>query len=418
MGRLSDFLDYLQGRRAMLGTLEKRLCLIQEKYETFFQEVERVREVELSQLTAHILAARSGEGPPLPEAVNHALDRACEEVERELTQTLKKLHKDQAALEKKAEALRQLSVRAEAAVHEKNVALDQQEEALKARNVELVQRIATYNQRIRTMSRGFGFLANLFRMRALARERRELEQQKADVVARVDQLRDRWKEAEKGFFDEERDRAERWVKLQTELSALATKINYLEQTAPEIRLRSTVERVLYPYRPNLPRPTDQDPECPRCGSHNAVGTHFCRICAQRLQGDRPDFEGSLEEIAELNQHHGEFQEGMKASQEVIGLVRGLISGFKAFEKSVEDVIDSENKYPLPPLELEVPRESRTFGEAMEQRLIAVAANLSEQPTVFAGRVKGLMDDLLTAEKIKTFFEAMGEELSHQAETQW
>jgi len=187
MGTLKDFDNYLKGRVATVKKVEGRLCKLQEKYETFFSEVSKVREGELQQLTEHILEDRG----KLPDAFNTALDRAQMEVEREFDAELKRLTEERAALLKKAEQARQASIKGEQAARKKNVDLDQQEEALKTRNEALLAEIARFNEEIRGLGRGFGFFANLFKMRGLTSRRQELNAEQADVAARIDALRAR-----------------------------------------------------------------------------------------------------------------------------------------------------------------------------------------------------------------------------------
>ena len=167
MGNLKSFIKYLDDRINVISDCEKRLCALQEKYETFFGEVAKVRESELQQLTEHILADRSS----LPAWFDRALEQAEAEVERELAEKLAKLEGQHRELAEKAERLRVLSVGEEQKIRKKNVSLDAAEEELKARNQKLLADIAEYNGRIRQMGRGFGFFANFFKMRQLAAER-------------------------------------------------------------------------------------------------------------------------------------------------------------------------------------------------------------------------------------------------------
>jgi hypothetical protein len=182
--------------------------------------------------------------------------------------------------------------------------------------------------------------------------------------------------------------------------------------------RTAIEKVLFHRMPDLPAPAPGDPPCPRCKQPNPSAHHFCHICAQRLTDDRPDFEGSIREIAEINLHHRRFSEGMQACQEIIGLVRGLISGVDAFCESVEDMIASEKKYPLPKLQIEVPARSVSYGGNFDKLAEASGEDHSLHPKVFAGQIQALIAEVYTEKNIKDYFETMGAELSRQADKQW
>ena len=418
MGRLTDFLNYLNERQRTVQAIEDHLCALQQKYETYFSEVLQVREHELQQLSEHVLADRAGEGSKLPGSFNEALDAARAEMAEQYTDQLKRLNRRLEDLQQQVEQRRQESVEGEKASHSQNVELDQQEEELKARNEQLLARIAEHNRTIKQLGKGWGFFANLFKMRALARQRKTLDDQSADLAARIEDLRRRWDAADGEHAAAEQGLRESWVDLQTEVATLQTKVSFLEESRDSIIARSALEQVLFENRPTLASPQASDPPCPRCAVPNPKSNHFCYICGKRLVQDRPDFEGSVAEMSELNLHHQRFSEGMRACQELIGLVRGIKSGVEAFTSSVADVQSSEQQYPLPKLNIDVPASSVTFGQNFDHLLRVVGQGVPLHPKAFAGHVEQVIGTVFTEDNIKDYFETMGEELSKQADSQW
>ncbi len=413
MGRLKDFTGYLEERMRLLQKAEERLCALQAKYESFFGEVSKVREAEIEQLIAHSLRDRKA----LPDWFNQALDRAQAEVEQELAAKVAALEAERDRLLKEAEELRQGSQAAEEAVRQKNAVLDRQEEQLKERNAKLLASIGDYNRRIQELGHGFGFFANFFSMRSLAAQRRRLDTEQADVAANIEALRAKWVDADAKHAEKERFRKARWLELSGSAAALGAKLEALQAEREKLLVRSTVERALG----ELEREASGDDGgslCPRCSTRNPATNHFCHICAQRLVADRPDFAGSIEEVSELNRHYQQFGDGMRACQEIIGLVRGLMSGIDAFSKSVADVQESEKKYPLPKLKIDVPKASQDYGRRFDELAAAVQEDQSLHPKAFADTIQAMVTNVLTEEKIKAYFETMGEELSRQAKAQW
>ncbi len=414
MGNLKELRGYLRGRREVVGALEGDLCALQEKYEQFFQEVSQVREQELQQLTGHILADRAA----LPEGFRVALDKAEVAVARELDGKLKLLKAELATQHKRAEQLRQRSLRLEAALRKQNLELDQQEEQLKARNEDLLARVAAYNAQVAQLGRGWGFFANFFRLRALAAEREALAQQQQDLAARIEQLRQQWAAAAGQHQEEEQALQQRWREQHLAAGLLQAKLDALQATEAALRRRSVIERVLYDLAPDRRPGRAGDPLCPRCASPNPPENRFCQSCARRLGADRPDFAGSVEEMAELNLHHERFSQGMKACQEIIGLVRGLGAGIDAFSESVDKVLRTQRKHSLRELEIDVPAESLAYGRRFDALRAELPAGRTLHPVDFARQVRGVLDEVLTEAKIKAYFEAMGKELSRQADRQW
>jgi hypothetical protein len=82
------------------------------------------------------------------------------------------------------------------------------------------------------------------------------------------------------------------------------------------------------------------------------------------------------------------------------------------------MIASENRYPLPKLEIEVPGSSVAYGRNFDKLLEAVQDDQSLHPKAFAERINGWIEGVYTEQNIKDFFETMGEELSRQAKRQW
>ncbi len=385
MGRLKDFIAHLDERAELVATIEQKLCALQAKYESYFSELDRVRESELAQLQAELTTARA-----LPGGLGEALATARTKVERELDAKLAALRAELEAGRAEAEAVRAESARELEKLHRKNTELDAREERLKAESAGLCAELDAHNAKIRELGSGFGFFSNLFKMRAVAEEKRALEERQAALAAQIEQLRETWVKVDQAAAEREEKRRLAWLEKRARLSALEAKLEALETTRPQLVLRSTLEEALL-TRVREPRAAAPgDPPCPRCKVPNPPEHYFCAICAQRLQPDRPDLEGSIEELAQVNLHHRRFAEGMRAGQELIGLVRGLRSGLLAFRKSVESVLDSEQRYPLPKLQLDVPEESVRYARHFDELLATVSRDHALLPAEFAGVVKKLV----------------------------
>ena len=414
MARLKDFRHYLDDRRAALENTEILLCELQEKFESYFAEVAKARENELAQLIEHTLADRSS----LPGWYIRELDSAQRQVEAELSAKIETLEGQRTLLLDRAEEARAASLDREKRVKTLNSALDREEEQLKVRNATLLAEIEAFNHTISDMGRGFGFFSNLFKMRQLAARKKAIDVEQNDVSARIEALRARWKRSEGEHGEKEQQLQIDWRQVENEAAALSTKLESVRRSQAQLVVRTTVERVLAKHRGEDPSPSDDDPKCSRCTVGNPSANHFCHICAQRLGGDRPDFDGSMEEMAEINRHFERFSEGMAACQQIIGLVRGLKSGVDAFTESVAEVQESERKYPLPKLEISVPDESVAFGRGFDTLLKMAKQSYSVHPKVFASHIEQVIGGSFDEEAIKGYFERMGGELSTQADSQW
>jgi len=399
MGSLSEFRKFIEAKIEQIKALEEKLDGYQQKFESFFQEVERVRESEFGQLEAHLVKDRDS----LPKDFLKAVDKHWRDEKTLFEEKLEDLRTRHRALLDAAEAARSTSLEAERAVRERNKSLDGEEEALKTRAADLMARVEAHNDRIRDLGWGFGFLANYFKMRGLAAENKVLKREQREVAATIEKLR-----------------KEQWEDGVAEAAAVQTKIEYLESVRDRVIQRGAFEKLLFERRPDLTAPQADDARCPRCAQPNPSDHHFCHVCAQRLKEDRPDFEGSLLEMAELNHHHKRFSEGMKTNQEVIGLLRGVRSGLEAFQASVDDMMQSQRKYSLGKLDVEVPDSCLAFDAHFDQLkdTLEKDENLHLHPLDFGALMKEQVDRVFSEEAIKAYFEALGEELNTKAKAQW
>jgi len=414
MAGLTDFEAFVLGRCRVVEKIEQRLCAIQEHYEDFYAEVTRVKEGELDQLEELVHRRRDS----LPDWLADALDKERPAVEKELDERTEALRAQAAEVRQAAEAGRLKSSQEEREIHARNQSLDDKEEALKARNEELLKRIAGYNARIREMSSGFGFFSNLMLVRRMRTERQELDREQADVAAHIDLLRSKWASAEAVFVKTEEERQSAWVAARSATAEVETRLQWLEDSRERVLYRTTLQRAIGRH-PGVELKSGRDDQpCPRCEYANPREAHLCQVCGNRLLDDDPGLEGSLTEIAEAVRIHETFTEGMAACQGIIGLMRGLKSGHDAFVSSVQDMLDTQNRYPVSVLEIDVPGKAVAYGAIFDEVLQTLPEGKHRHPVVFAEEVEQLLAGRLGEEAIQTYFETMGEELTRCADAQW
>lgn len=413
MGSLHSFSRHLRQRKQLVEGGEKQLLDLQRQYEAFFQEVSSVREHELGQLATEI-SRRAG---ALPLGLDAALASARAGAEAELDRKLAVMRARHDKLSAEAANTRSVSLQLENELRAQNADLDAQEEALKARNESLLRSIQSFNDRIRSLSSGFGFFVNFFGMRALQTERIRIDQEQADVAARIDALRQRWADRDAEHEQQQKKLRDKWTELSTKASTIQTAIDHLVDTRAALVSRAALERVLLERFPQVdPDQTQGTVACPRCRTGNAPSQSFCRVCARRLQDDRPDLEGSIVEIAEVNHHYKRFSDGMRGCQELIALLVGVRCGFDAFLKSVASMIQSEQQYSLSKLSLDVPRECLEFERRFEALpgLVQSKANHPLEFARFASSAVAALDE----QNLRGYFERLGQELSTSAKAQW
>jgi hypothetical protein len=410
---LREFASYVTERSNVLDQILGRLRHAQAKYEAFFKEVCSVRESELQQLSAHIAAGRGHLPSNLDAELETAALLARDEFERKFNGQVGRCE----TILTDAESARQRALTIEPAAHRENLDLDGQEEALKARNQVLLGDITKFENSIRAASTGFGFLLQLPQLRRLQKAKHEIEQEQVDICAHIEVLRARWAARAPEVLREIENLEGEWTKQMKTASQIQARIEYLRNSRERIIGRSALELLLFQRAPQPTSSVQQAAPCPRCGACSATSRFFCAVCAERLGPDRPDFEGSMGEIAELNLHHRQFSDAMRAGQELIALFSGIRSGLHSFKKSLSSMIATESKCPVSALHVQVPPSAVEFGRTFEQFLALYSDQRSLLPTEFVAREKEITQRL-NQTSIRQFFETMGSELSRSAKTQW
>jgi hypothetical protein len=413
MGTLEQFENYIMNRIAVVSEAEQHLLSLQASYETFFQEVSAVRDHEMQQLSRHVSEQRGR----LPHGLDAALDAAAEKARAEHAALIARLQAAYSEHVSAAEQKRAAALDAERRAHEENRDLDAEEEALKTRNEQLCADIQRFAQAIREASGGFGFIVRLPSLRALQRERRRLEQEQLDVVARIERLRARWAERAPSYQALIGDCEQAWATEVAAASRVQTRIEHLRENTERMVGRTALERVLYERRPEAERtPGATSIACPRCRV-TSTAAFFCPYCAARLGQDRTDLDGSLLELAELNQHHRIFSDGMRACQEFIALVRGIRSGLESFQRSVSSMLHTQQRPEVSRLTIDVPAAAVEQGRGFDVLLATVRDPQRRHPLSFAETL-GQATRAFGQAELSRYFETMGQELTVQANRQW
>lgn len=411
---LSSFRNYIGERKELIDELSGYLDVLLQKYQQYFAELSQVRENELQQIAAAISSGKE----KLPAGVQTQLDQALREARKKLDEELEDLRAQAIESEKEAEALRQQSLASEKELRKSNVDFDVEEEALKKRNQAYLDELEQFNQRIASLGRGLGFFLNLFKMNKLNRQRHALIEQNRDLAARIEQMRSAWQDLYQDRSEEEQLIKQDWLDKRARASALRAKIEQIEAMPERLVQRSALEKILFVHQPKLKASRSGDPLCPRCQLPNNPHNHFCRVCAQRLQEDRLDLLASLDEVAELNFHFTTFSAAMKSSQTLQGMLHGMSQGLKKFKRSIEDMLDSQRTYDLPYLSLDVPAPARRYGEHFDALADVLRDSSRLTPQAFLALAELQTQQALSPAAMQDYFESMGQELSHAADSQW
>jgi len=129
--------------------------------------------------------------------------------------------------------------------------------------------------------------------------------------------------------------------------------------------------------------------------------------------------GSLGEVGELNSVHANLLKGISGSVSVLALIKGIGAGVAEFTKSVESVKASEDRYPLPKLDIDVPEFTRKLAERITELSPKIDVKFFNlHPLEFSTSFSEYTDKVFTDVNIEKFFTGMGDELNRTTKAQW
>jgi uncharacterized coiled-coil DUF342 family protein len=421
MGSLKGMLQFLGQAQDTLEGISGKLDKIQEYFNNNFSNVSMIRESEIDFLQKEFFS----DSGSFHEKIRSGFTTEIKKQEEKYRENIEELRKDLKKFQEEMESTDEKRVALLKKIKRSNRSLDKKEEKLKDDIAVCEKRINKYNKKIDELNTGFGFVLNLFKMKKLENEKEELIDTRDEFVESIEDIRSKWEEKTGAFEETEKEIRSSWNGAQVKLSMIKEKIDYIRKNREEIIKKAAFTGTLSSLKGDedfLMKKIDPEKpaKCKRCGSENRENRFFCFYCGERFAGDRPDIDGSLIEIGELNEVYNKLLEGVKSSVSFLALMKGLTKGVKEFIKSVRSVKDSQDKYPsLPNLDINVPDFTLKFYNLMkelESKINVEFFNL--HPAEFSHSLEEYEKKVFTDKNIEKFFSKMGDELNSTTREQW
>ncbi len=420
MGNLKGMLDFLNTAKKNLDEIQKKLDEIQTYFNNNFSNVNTIRRAELELLQKAFFE----DAKQFPREVSALYEKKLKVEEASFGKNLRDLEQKRADLEKELIAANNGRLNYFKRVRDRNADLDKEEEGLKSKIAALDREIGEYNGTIDELDTGLGFVTNFLRMRKIQKKKEELMEKRDGLLVHVESVRKKWDDATVKYRGEEKEIMEKWNTAQTGLSMASEKIERLKSNRAEIikkaafvsalnELKGSEDFIAKSVKAEAPA------ACPRCKSENKSNRFFCYYCGERFAADRPDVAGSLGEVGELNSVHANLLKGITGSVSVLALIKGIGTGVAEFLKSVESVKASEDRYPLPKLNIDVPEFTKKLAERITElnpKIDVKFFNL--HPLEFSTSFNEYTDTVFTDVNIEKFFTGMGDELNKTTKAQW
>ena len=376
---LASLCDYLSDNEGKIGRLRQE---IEEIHKGFVSEFAQHRENWESALTNTVDLAED-HFEDLPEALRTAVDQRLPTLRQQKAQRLqesrdrvKELETERAGVEKEAQETTE-------AVKAANPRLNEREEQLKATLASERARLAEIDAQLAQAAGGLGWLLRFARIRHLRRERKPQAAKVGAAATRLDEVRRLWVETRTTASERETRCEEAWRLRTAEIAKSQQEIEELED--------------------------DFEGACLR----EALRQHFTELTAP-LQSGLAELEQEWNQAAGFRQETQDYEGGVVAVSQIVGLLGGVAEGMGRFRESVEGVKKEQDMHAeLSHLQFAAPDFVLQFDQIWDALWPTVQDEKAaiSHPAEFAKIIQDVIGSRLTNEQIEAYFNTLGDTLN-------
>lgn len=375
---LSQFDRYLRDKSAEMRSCIATIEAIHDEFQTTFQ-----RELEIWQeLFRFCYPELTLHRNEMPAALQAYLDR----IEAE---ELARLKGEIADLEAKLTELRakmdEETAQAQAAIkalRSANPDLNRREEQLKATIVKLQDEYAQAYEQLEELQRpAFGWLTNAGAIRRLKRLQKTIKRQQAEAMQKLRATRQEWLAKVQETSETQGELRQAWQQAGITSAELQARYDHLVNNLEGLARQEGLQRALQEITEVYP-----------------------------VEGELGE---KLAEIARHNRIRADYEKGLGASSETLGLLRGIGSGLDKFGQSVSQVLAQQRRYNLRQIQIPLPHDVGVVNQTWKQleERVQDRKHMVANPLEFAEIAQQYVIGRLTPEVIERFFEQMGAALN-------
>ena len=375
---LRDFYRYLDDKRSELAAAYKDVEEVQFEFNEIFRQEMAAWQEAVSFCFPRLVTQRD----ELPADFVGRIDRVEEEERVRIRAEIADLEKKIAELQERSDALLGQGQEATDSLKRMNPELDAREEQLKARMAAYQTDYAEAYERLERLDGSpLGWLTNGGEIRKLKREQARIKREQALTLNELRQVRQAWTTRLQEISNAQAELREQWQGVSVELAQAQARRDHLQGNLDALAQQAGLQRVL----------EELDEAPPVAGE----------------LGEK------LVEVAARNKTRKEYEQGLAAVAETLGLTKGVGEGMARFQKSLGTVLEEQRRYNLKQVDVVLPEQVVALNEVWSQLGAKVRDEkaMGRNPLEFSRIVKGYIDHYLSDAQIQSLFETMGEALN-------
>lgn len=381
---LAEFHRYLDDKHRELEACYKEVEEVQFQFNDIFKrELDQWKEK-----FAYCYPRVGAQRHQMPAAFAQLIDRAEAEERARLVAEIAALGKEIGDGHAKMDELLAAAQAATASLRQENPALDQREEQLKALLAKHEDTFAQAFEKLEKLEASpLGWLTHGGKVHKLRQLQRKAKEAQAKVLEQLRQVRQEWIDDVQKAGETQSGLRQEWAQLSVKVSQAETRRTYLQTNLDALAEQGGLQRVLE----NL----SEAPDVP---------------------GELGD---ALRDLVRRNKVRRDYEGGLRAVAEALGLTKGVGEGLQRFQQSVATVLQEQRRYSLKEVHVPVPQSAVTLNETWRelQAKVTDEKHMGTHPLEFSQIVDKYIKERLTEASIQGLFESLGEALN-QATAAW
>jgi len=376
--KLAEFHRYMDEQSRQLNACYKEVEEVQFGFNDIFKRELDAWQEQFAYCFPRLAAQRKELPAPFAQHVDRVEAEERERIRKEIAELEERIRTGRAEMDRLlAEAQAESD-----ALRKANPELNDEEERLKALVVQYENEYAQAYEEMEELHRGlWGQIAHYGKIRRLKRAQRTAKRRQAEMVGQLRKVREAWNDKLKQAGERQAELRSQWQTLSMEVAQSQGRRDHLDANWEALAEQAALQRVL--------EELDSPPDVP---------------------GDLGE---GLRELVRRNKVRWDYEKGLQAVAEALGLLKGVGEGIKRFGQSVQTVLQEQRRYNLKEVEVRVPESviaiNQTWAQLAEK--VRDEKQMGKQPLEFSRLVDQYIHERLTDESIQSYFERMGEALN-------
>ncbi|MHB0857464.1 MAG: hypothetical protein ACYC5M_07810 [Anaerolineae bacterium] len=375
---LSEFHRYLDEKRRELESCYKEI----EEVQFQFNDIFRQELAGWQQQFAFCLPRVATQREQLPSEFARQINAAIDEEREKLRQEIAALEQESEEKQRAADELLGQAQKATKQLRTASPDANEQEEKLKAEMVRLQDEFAQAYEELEAIDTfPLGWLTHMGRISRLKKQQRLIKSQQNDTLKNLRQIRQGWLEQVQEVGDTQSEYRQQWQQLSVRISEAKARAEHLSTNLDALAEEKGLQRVL-----------ETLDKAPVVGGELGTG---------------------LMDLVRRNQVRRDYEHGLRAVAEALGLTKGVGEGLKRFQKSLGTVVQEQRRYSLKEVQVGLPDWVFGLNETWKHLEVRVKdeKHMGANPMEFSTIVQKFISERLTNQSIEALFETMGEALN-------